>query len=79
MREVMLGEATNQIGSFSGRPIRSSLDKGRNEMKKCLKSTMNLNYYACALHGIMNLNSYAYYLTINLLDSKVTSNLPSNI
>jgi hypothetical protein len=50
-------------------------NKVMNEMKKCFKSTVNLNYYACALHGIMHLNSYAYYLTIDLLDSKVTSNL----
>jgi hypothetical protein len=54
--------------------VQDPFDKVMNEMKKCLKSTLNLNYYACALHGILNMNSYAYYL-INLLDSKVTSNL----
>jgi hypothetical protein len=34
---------------------------------------MNLNYYACALHGILNANSYDYCLTVNLLVSKITT------
>ncbi len=35
---------------------------------------MDLNYYACAPHGILNLNNYVYYLTVDLLVNKVIGN-----
>lgn len=42
--------------------------------KKYLNITMDLNYYACAPHGILNSNNYVYYLTEDLLVSKVIGN-----
>ncbi len=50
------------------------VDLGGCFLNKYLKVTMNLNYYACALHGILNANSYDYCLTVNLLVSKIITN-----
>lgn len=42
--------------------------------KKNLNIIVDLNYHACAPHGILNLNNYVYYLMIDLLVSKVIGN-----
>jgi hypothetical protein len=47
-------------------------------VKKYLNVTMNLDCYACALHEIFNLNSYVYYLMVDLLVSKVTTSRSSS-